>query len=311
MLLALLALTGCDNEAAEALMTCAGGNMEACYTEGLAAQSAARPRYDDARKAFSASCMNVHHAESCMQLGVLVRDAKGGPRDLHRAAELFEIACKGDVRTACVELGLLLYKDRDGLKAEPERAVELFASSCDQVDVTPAAPDAQPGSGMPESGPHPLAASCEALGTAYREGVGVEPPKADEDKASQLYDRACDARFAQGCVSGGNLAAARRAKKDVAKAADLYERGCKLDARQGCFELAKLHETKAWPGAEDQKAAVFFQKTCSIDPTRGCYEAGLLMESGRVQAREGEIEYLYNLACEHGSSEACTKRNLQ
>ncbi|MCB9687586.1 MAG: sel1 repeat family protein [Alphaproteobacteria bacterium] len=301
MLLSLLALSGCDNSAAEALLTCAGGNMEACYKEGVSASNAARPRYDEARRAFSSACMNIHHAQSCMELGRLVRDAKGGPRDLHRASELFEIACKGDLPVACVEQGLLLYKDKDGLKAQPERAAVLFSGACEKVDAA----------STPEDGAHPLASACDALGTAYREGIGVEPPKSDPEKAAQLYLRACDAKFAQGCVNGGNLAAESKKKEDVANAAELYERACKLDARQGCFELATLHEQKAWPGADDQQAAVYFQKTCSIDPTRGCYEAGLLMETERVQAREGEIEYLYNLACEHGNSAACAKRNLQ
>jgi uncharacterized protein len=300
MFLFALSLLGCQNKAAEALMTCQGGNMDACYGEGLGHVAAAKPRYDEARVAWSKSCMNIHHAESCNELAELVRDAKGGPRDLHRAAELFEISCKGEVKSACVELGLLLMKDQDGMKAEPNRAVELLAGSCNQVD------DAS----IPADGPHPLAAACDALGHAYQDGVGVEPPKADEEKAAALYERACHAKFAKGCVSGGNLLAKERREAEVARAADLYEQGCKIDAEEGCFELAQLHETKAWKGADDAQAALFFQKTCGVDPTRGCFEAGALMESGRVKAREGEIEYLYNLACEHGNSTACTKRNI-
>jgi hypothetical protein len=275
--------------------------MKACYEEGLEAQGAVRPRYDEARAAFSKSCMNSHDAASCFQLGLLVRDAKGGPRDLHRAAELFEIACKGEAKTACVELGLLLYEDRDGLKADPLRAVELFGSSCDQVD--PAA--------LPESGPHPLAQACEALGTAWREGNGVDPPASDEEKAAHLYARACDARLPAGCVSAGQLAQSGRKGRDLALSAQMYERGCKLDPRQGCFELARLHEVKGWDGADDQKAAAFYQKTCNIDPTRGCFEAAMMMSAGRVRPREGELEYLFNLACENGNSEACSRRAMK
>lgn len=302
MFLVVLAVLGCKNEAAEKLLTCAGGNMDACYGEGLTAANAARPRYDDARTAWSASCMNIHHADSCYALAQLVRDAKGGPRDLHRAAELFEISCKGDVQAACVDLGLLLYRDRDGLKAEPAKSVTLLADACKKVDKKD----------LPEDGPHPMAQACDALGIAYLEGVGVEPPKKDEEKAAQLFDRACDAKYAPGCVSGGNLLAKERhQKKKVARAAELYERACSLDARQGCFELAQLHETKAWEEATDELANRFFRRTCNIDPTRGCYEAGLLMESGRIKAREGEIESLFAIACEHGNSMACTKRKVQ
>lgn len=299
--LTLLSLSGCDNSAAEALLTCQGGNMEACYRDGLAAANASRPRFTDARKAFSAACMNSHHPLACDQLAKLVRDAKGGPKDTSRAAELFEIACKGDVKTACVDLGLLIYEAQEGSEAEPARAVELFSNACVQVD--PAA--------LPADGPHPLAYGCNALGRAYEEGVGVEPPRKDEEKAAQLFAKSCEARFAPGCVSAGDLASLSKRKDDVERAAGFYERACKIDAREGCFELASLHERKAWPGADDAKASEYFQRTCNIDPQRGCYEAGLLMETGRVAAREGEIEYLYNLACEHGNSTACAKRNLK
>lgn len=297
----LLTLWGCDNEAAEALLTCQGGNMEACYRDGMAAAGASRPRFTDARKAFSSACMNSHHALACDELAKLVRDAKGGPKDTARAAELFEIACKGEVKTACVELGLLIYEDQEGFKAEPARAVELFSNACVQVDENV----------LPPEGPHALAYSCNALGRAYEEGVGVEPPKKDEEKAAELYKKSCMARFAPGCVSAGDLASLSKRKEDIQDAANFYERACKIDAREGCFELASLHEKKAWPGADDVKASEYFQRTCNIDPQRGCYEAGLLMETQRVPAREGEIEYLYNLACEHGNSTACSKRNLQ
>lgn len=301
MTLAMLAVLGCGQSAADLLLTCAGGNASACYAEGLAAANAPKPRYDEARAAWSTACMGNHDAQSCFELGHLVRDAKGGPRDVHRAAELFEIACRGGIDFACVELGILLYVDQDGMKAEPEKAVTLFTEACEKVD--PAA--------APEGAPHPLALACDALGVAYLEGVGVEPPNRDEEKAAQLFDRACAAHHPQGCVSAGAILAKSRREEKVDRAAELYGQACKMDARYGCFELAELHETKAWKGATDELASRFFQRTCNHDPTRGCYEAGLLMESGRVKAREGEIESMFNVACEHGNGAACAKRKVK
>lgn len=297
----LLLVAACDNKAAEALLTCEGGNFEACYRDGMTAAQDARPRFSDARKAFSAACLEVHHAQSCNELARLVRDAKGGPRDVKRAVDLFGIACKGEVHTACVDLGLLLYKGELLKAPAPARAVELFTTECARVDAA----------SLPPDGPHPLANACVALGTAYEQGKGVVPPKADAARAAPLYLQACDARYAPGCVSAGNLSAAKRTKDAIAEAAGYYDRACQLDARQGCFELATLHEAKAWPDANDAAASEYYQKTCNIDPTRGCFEAGQLMESKRIAAREGEIEYLYNLACEHGHTEACARRNLE
>lgn len=297
------ALFGCDNSAAEALKTCEGGNMEACYRDGHAAAEAARPRFSDARRAFSNACMTTHHPQACNELGGLVRDAKGGPKDIHRATELFEIACKGGEQTACIDLGVLVYAPQQGIGIEPEpgRAVELFTNACNLVDL-----DA-----VSEDEADPLAAACRALGRAYEEGKGLERDRKDPVKAAELYRKACKANLSSGCVSAGALAERSKRRADIESAAASYERACKLDARTGCFELAELHARRAWPDASFSEAALNYQRTCSIDPTRGCFEAAALMQDGKVDAREGEIEYLYNLACEHGHTVACTRRHVK
>lgn len=313
VLMVLWSLVGCDTTAAQRLRTCAGGNSEACYNDGVAAVSAAKPNFGEARKSFSAACrpsvgapgassqVSKHDPRACNQLAKLVLDAKGGPKDVPRAIELFEIACKDDIPRACVDLALLLYTPDPQGAHNASRAVVLFQDACLEVD--PAA--------LPPEGPHPLAEACNALGQAYENGIGVEPLAKDPQKAMTLYAKACEARYAQGCVSAGALSAAQKRREDMDQAAVFYERGCRLDARKGCFELAELHANKTWPGATDAQAAVFYGKTCAIDPTRGCFEAGALMEEGRVAAREGEIESLYNLACEHGHTMACARRALK
>ncbi|HHO51304.1 MAG TPA: sel1 repeat family protein [Deltaproteobacteria bacterium] len=308
----LFTLGGCTDSAAELLMTCDGGNMDACYRDGNAAANAARPRYSEARKLYQKACLPTfrgsgrpeeNHPEACHALAQLVRGAKGGPKDLPRAAELFEIACRGGIKDACVDLGIAVYAPPEGseVREEPERAVELFFSACNEVDLTD----------LPAEGAAPLARACEALGHAYEDGKGVEKGAKDLEKAAELYQKACDAQYAAGCVSAGLLMVRSRSKAKIEEAAALFERGCKLDARHGCFDLAKLHEEKAWSAADDELAASFYRKSCAIDPTRGCYEAAWLMEQGKVTFREGEIESLYNQACDHGHTAACTKRNLE
>lgn len=309
--------TGCDNSAAEALRTCEGGNTEACFNDGMKAINAAQPQFSAARKAFSAACrpsvglpgagsaVSQHRPKACNELAYLLRDAKGGPKDEPRAIEMFEIACKDGIDRACVDLAQLLYTDAPEKANQAVRAVVLFTDTCAKVDPSQAAENTD------KSRPLPLADACDALGHAYEAGIGVEPPRKDIEKAETLYMRSCDSNYAQGCVSAGALAASKKKKEEIERAVGLYERACKLDARQGCFELAELHANKAWPGADDKEAAVYYKKTCNIDPTRGCFEAGALMEDKRVEAREGEIESLYNLACEHGDSVACARRAMQ
>jgi TPR repeat protein len=308
------ALTGCNDEAAEMLLTCEGGNVEACYKDGLRYSDTTRPQYNRARKAFSTACMKDLHpklrtdnperakvhavarAKSCYALGKLVRDAKGGPKDPARAAELFEIACRPDINNpqagpqvpeACVDLAYALY-DGEQVREDPERAVELLGTAC----------HAEP----------PDHRACTLLGKAYAEGKGVK--KKDLDMANELLATSCEAKHADACVEAGNLTVESRRKAEIEVTASFYQKACDIDARKGCYELASLHAEGNWPEASDASASEFFQKTCNIDPTRGCYEAAKLMEEGKVEAREGQIESLYNTACEHGHTEACAKRQI-
>ena len=301
---------GCE-ETIELLEQCEDGNTEACFKEAQTVLGRARPNYSRARKLLVQACMPRYRKDkgppkenfpaACAQLANLVKDAKGGPRDMPRATELYEIACKAGFAESCVELGLAVYAPERGdeVLAEPERSVELFFTACNKVD-----PQA-------ESKAHPLARACDALGLAYQEGKGVEDGKADPARAQEMYLKACDAKYAPGCVHAGQLIADRKIKGQVPEAAELFDRACELDARHGCFELAQLHEKKRWPDATPEQAEIYYRRTCKMDPTRGCFEAAVLMEKGLVETREGEIESLYNLACEHGHATACTRRRVQ
>ncbi len=310
----LVGLPGCSDEASEMLLTCEGGNVAACFKDGMGYADTTRPQYNKARKAFSTACMKDLHprlrtedperakvhamarAKSCYALGKLVRDAKGGPKDPARAAELFEIACKPDasnpkagpqVPEACVDLAYALYEGEQ-VREDPERAVELLGTAC--------------------RGEVPNHRACTLLGIAYAEGNGVQ--KNDLEMAHTLLSTSCEAKHADACVEAGNLTVGSRRRADLELAAAFYEQGCEIDARKGCYELANLHAEGKFPAASDGSASEFFQRTCNIDPTRGCFEAARLMEEGKVEAREGQIESLYNTACEHGHTEACAKRQI-
>lgn len=297
---------GCT-DTVDSLTTCEGGNTEACYTDGLAKANAPRPLFSDARKDFAQACMprytgsarpKDNHPAACHELGKLVRDAKGGPKDLPRAREMFGLACRGGVQEACIDLGVLVYDPpRDSeVKPEPGRAVEFFFNACNEVDLHT----------LPQGQVHPYARACSALGRAYADGRGVEGNRRDVKRALTMLEKGCDAKYAPACAeAGGQLAKGGK----LTEAVEMYQRGCRLDARHGCFELAQLHERGRFKEAKIELAVDFYRKTCNIDPTRGCFEAGVLLEQGKVLPREGEIESLFNLACEYGHTQACTKRN--
>ncbi|MEO0603339.1 MAG: tetratricopeptide repeat protein [Myxococcota bacterium] len=304
----LAALTGCF-DSSSVLATCDNGDVVACYKDGLAKANAPRPQFTDARKHFVQACMPTYregsrpkenHPPACYALGKLVRDAKGGPTDLPRAVEMFSIACRSGIQAACVDHGLLVYAPdaSAGIRAEPERAVEFFFNACNSVDLHT----------LPENGgADPNARACAALGRAYVDGKGVEDGRADLARAEQMYRKACDARYAPGCASVGDLLVKK--SRTLVEATELYTQACKIDARHGCFELAQMHEKARFKGADIELAVDYYRKTCTIDPTRGCFEAASLLEQGKVIPREGEVESLYNLACEYGNEQACAKRS--
>jgi len=285
----LLALWACDSEALTGLGApgagCNEASPERCFQEGAAELGQLRPNPAAARAKFSTAC-KVHHAPACLELGRLVHDGKGGPRDPQRAQDLLDIACKGELQDACTALGMMHYIGEAGAP-RPARAVELWDAAC----------RAEP--------PFPLA--CAQLGQAWEEGKGVE--KANPDVARTLLQKACGSSDAMSCVALGTFEA-RQGKGHEADAAAALQQACTLDARFGCFEYAEHLRDGSLGPADVGQAAVFFQKTCSVDNTRGCFEAAELLRSQGL-ARKAEIESLYNVACEHGVTEACAKRTLR
>ena len=269
-------------------------DIAVCFQLGKANLEQAIPNNTAARRYLSKAC-TFHHAEACNLLGTMVNTAKGGPRDPKRAAELFDIACKGKVATACVELGTMLFEG-DGITKDAERAVVMFQSTCGGEPAQPRA--------------------CTALGRAHVEGDGIEG-KPSLEVAERMFRKACAADHAPGCVEVGALFRTKTASRPQERsenqttAMEFFHKACRIEPSQGCFELAEMHRDKELPEPSDHKASLLFQKACQADPTRGCFEAAELMSSStRLDARSSEIESLYNLACDHGHTEACTKRSV-
>jgi len=294
----LLSVFGCNQEPALLReQRCHQNDMEACYEIGISALNLPRPDIGTARREFAKGCQMKHHPPSCNQLAMMSRDARGGPRDLTRAADLFKIACEADgdveksIQSACVNLGRAMY-DGLGTKVDHEGAVTLFRTACDHPN-------------------DPMPIACAALGVAYSDGVGVDGK--DIDKAEQLFRRSCNDAYAAACVLVGATYEQKRngrQSENLSTALEFYDKACNLDKHFGCYEFADLHKSGKPTDASDKKAAEYYQTTCSVDPTRGCFEAAQLMESGRVTASTTEIESLYNNACEHGNTAACGKRSL-
>jgi TPR repeat protein len=126
---------------------------------GLVALSSCSAEYDAKRcdKGDMSACAGL--AES-YDVG-----ARGLPKDEHKAFELFQKACDGNLVSACVRLGGF-YEEGRGVPVSYPKARALFERACTKDE----------GSG------------CNALGVLYRDGHGVP---VDLRRALALFTRAC------------------------------------------------------------------------------------------------------------------------
>jgi hypothetical protein len=257
---------------------------EACYKLGTEQLNAARPNYTEARRLLANAC-NTHHPRACNALGTLVRDARGGPKDLVRAADLFEVACEKGISQGCVHFADALAIGA-GKPQDVERAEKLYREACESDVAIPKA--------------------CTSLGIMIRDKRGAR--RADKEEATALFEKACKVDFPSACVQLADDLEKAWGKDNIARAAELYETACTIDPNFGCYQLAEMHESGKAPDANIEQAGRFYQAVCRIDSSRGCYELAELMSAEKVPSRPGEKEALYKLSCESGNTEACTKR---
>lgn len=268
-------------------MACEGGgegSADACYKLGTEQLNSARPDYTEARRLLSMAC-STHHAQACNALGTLVRDARGGPKDLVRAADLFEVACEKGVQQGCMHFADAL-RTGMGVEKDETKARGLYEQAC--------------------SGDVRLPAACTRLALSIRGDRGSS--RDDKERALKLLEEACEGSFPKACVELADEAKTKWGKDNQLVAAELYEKACQIDANYGCYELAEMHEDKKAPDATIEQAGHYYEQVCRIDRSRGCYELAELMTAEKVPSRPGEKEALYKLSCEAGNSEACTKR---
>ncbi|MCA9570421.1 MAG: sel1 repeat family protein [Myxococcales bacterium] len=281
----LLACQEAPEPAALVEMACHNnGDPEACFKLGTEQLNSARPDYSEARRLLSMAC-STHHAQACNALGTLVRDARGGPKDLVRAADLFEVACEKGVPQGCVHFADAL-RTGQGVERDEEKAQQYYRQTCETDS--------------------PIPAACTRLAVGMRDAKGAK--REDKEKAHELLEAACKSDYPQACVELADEAKDTWGKDNLARAAQLYETACTIDPHYGCFELATMHVEKKAPDSNVEQAGHYYQQVCRIESSRGCFELAELMSSEQVPSRPGEKEALYKLACESGNSDACTKR---
>jgi TPR repeat protein len=132
--------------------------------------------------------------------------AKG---DVWQAFEQYRLACNSGSGPGCFEAGRIAF-GREVAAVAVEDGMALFATGC----------------GLRHGG------SCDMLGTAWRSGF---TGPANPASATQYYDQACRAGFADGCNNLGKMREGLfGGTKDLKAARRAYQAACRLGDVKGC-----------------------------------------------------------------------------
>lgn len=119
--------------------------------------------------------------------------------------------------------------------------------------------------------------ACVMVGDMYNEGHGGF--EVVYKKTRELYAKSCDAEVSQACV----MVAYHYGngigglKEDFKKSALLYEKACDLDHLQACITAAMIYKNGSGEVKKNlQKSAEFSKKACDLSFEEGCFEAKLL-----------------------------------
>jgi uncharacterized protein len=218
------------------------------------------------------------NARSCAVLGSLFE--WGVPnqveKDVKIAEKLYDLSCQAGGLLGCAYEAALLAEQKRYAKA-----LELGKKACD--------------GGEP--------AGCTTLAYQMSNGWGV--PK-DDNKAFELYARACKQREWTACNNAGVTVLFSRGnvKQDPPTACKMFAQACEASGLSGCPNLAICHETGIGATKDKKKALDLYSDTCEKGWSFGCVWGGLMVEGENSAAASKAISF-YERACDYQMPSTC------
>lgn len=170
---------------------------------------------------------------SCVRLGNIYFEGKIVPKDLSRAAELYELPCGFGYGEACFNRAHIYSVLHDA-----EHAATYYSRACDDG----------------------LANGCYHAAIAYDDGKGV--PR-DVARAAALYQAACDGGDMRGCSDLGVLYVhGDGVAKNQAAAARLFEKACAAGNAGACGNLGSSFRSGAGEPCDPSHAAKLYRQAC-------------------------------------------------
>ncbi len=156
-----------------------------------------------------ARCRAASDGWACGRLGWAYEHAQGVPKDLARAARLYEESCERGHAWGCYALAYA-FGQGAGIARDDARATQLFRRGCEGGE----------------------SASCGQLARQLQRGIGA--PR-DEAAAVPLFEKACKAGEAWSCWQLGEAYASGRGTiQNPARAAELRQQACAAGEKRAC-----------------------------------------------------------------------------
>jgi len=276
----LVVLAVCAGEARAAPVAgCAAGALDACAEEGAVLVSAGR--WTEAERLLRTAC-DAGGGSACYTLGSAHARGAGPPRDLGRAAGIFERACELGYTRACGDLGWM-HAEALGVERDEVRARAWMGRACDGGE----------------------ARACGELSVLLRDGRGgASDPVAAEARAEQ----GCRGSDGPSCVHAATRAEARG---DASGAYRLAVAGCELGEGRACAMAGVALQRGHGVAPSPVEGLARLEASCAAGYGPGCTAGGLLGVD--LAAREGTADRdaatravaLLQRGCALGERHAC------
>ena len=197
---------------------CDGVNGSACTALAIANANKSRNKIINVQP-LKTACDSGQY-EKCVELGDVYRNGRGGvPRDMIKATQFYNLACKGGFASGCQMLAIA-YDLGNGVSQDQVKAATLYDRACEL--------------GLPDG--------CENLATAYRAGFGVP---VDAVMVTKQLDRMCTLGDAKYCLE---LAKKNRfgTKEELDKSCIYLERAIVLNAKYKNEKQWVDHPKSCW-----------------------------------------------------------------
>ncbi|MEQ1565533.1 MAG: hypothetical protein ABMA64_07845 [Myxococcota bacterium] len=199
-------------------------------------------------------------------------------RAWRRAARQLKADCDTGFQPACHDYAGYLY-DNKGVDSEPAPALRRWNAACDAGEY----------------------ASCTTLARLYAKGSPGAPASAAT--AARFAQRACDGKYAAGCMLVGE---AKEAAWTASVTDTFYGALCDQGYRDGCWHLARMYYDGIFKEPAEGRLKGLFDQGCSLRHARSCFEAGRweIDHQGDVSVAAAK----FGRACALGDAAGCASQ---